>query len=301
MQQNTKTFYGQEFEELFLLYKLCTAGKPKDVLAQIRKCHEDNTILKKKFFVQEGGSSTPVASWSHPFPAACDKKNYPVVRLLLEIGADPDADMSEPYSSHVIDSPRSRYGDDPQLNKLFKVGRCWWKDEYADAKKQELQGELERDIILKGEASEAVWLMMHGVRLDSPSVLADGGFAKLPRSFQELVCRMGIPENRLQEFHSWLEKNCANEAVVDILETLLETRGDEGREPAEKLLFSIELLGEDRLDELANSFLRSLSIPVKISMLRHLINAYDDSNHRQFIERTMAALFMEILCSCIGV
>ena len=34
--------------------------------------------------------------------------------------------------------------------------------EYADAKKQELQGELERYIILKGEASEAVWLMMHG-------------------------------------------------------------------------------------------------------------------------------------------
>ena len=297
MQQDTKIFYG--LKELELLHHLCTAGKPKDVLAQIRKCGEDNTILKKKFFVQEGGNSTPVASWSHPFPAACDYRNYPVVRLLLEIGADPDADMHEPCSSHVLESPRSRYGDDPQLNELFKGGRCWWKVEYADAKKQELQDELKRDI-LKGEASEAVWLMMHGVRLDSPSVLADGGFGKLPRSFQEVVCRMGIPENRLQDFHSWLEKNCADEAVVDILETLLETKGDEGRESVETLLFSMELLGEDRLDELANSFFSSFDIPVKTSMLRHLINAYDASEHRQFIERTMAALFMEILCSCMG-
>ena len=299
MQQDTKksssfkTFYGQEHEELIALCTLCDEGKPKDVLAQIRKSGFDSTLLNKRFFVHEA-SPIPVHPTRHPFSAACLKKNYPVVRLMIEIGVNPDALCLGGYDSK---SPREVFADDPQLQELFDGGKCWWKAEYADAKKQELRGELERNI-LKGEASEAVWLMMHGVRLASPSVLSDCGFGKLPLAFQEVVCRMGIPENRLLEFHSYLKKNCADAEVVDILETLLETKGDEGREPVEKLLLSMELLREDRLGGFVSG---SLSTPVKTSMLRHFINAYDASEHRGFIEKTMDALFMEILCSCMEV
>ena len=299
MQQDTKksssakTFYGKDDEERKVLCTLCDEGRPKDVLAQIRKSGFDSTLLNKRFFVYEA-SPIPIHPTNHPFAVACIDKKYPVVRLMIEIGVDPDALCLGGYDPT---SPREAFAEDSQLQELFDGGKCWWKVEYSDSKKQELQDELERNI-LKGEASEAVWLMMHGVRLASPSVLAAGDFGKQPRSFQEVVCRLGIPENRLQEFHSCMKKNCAAEEVVDILETLLETRGDEGREPVEKLLLSIELLGEDRLDELVNS---SFGIPVKTSMLRHFIKAYDASEYKQFIVRTMAALFMDILCSCMEV
>ena len=289
-----KTFYGQEHEELRALCTLCgEEGKPKDALSQMKKSGFDSTLLNKRFFVYEAGPIL-VHPTMHPFSTACNTKNYPIVRLMIEIGVDPDALFLGGYD-HM--SPREVFADNPQLQELFEGGKCWWKAEYADAKKQELQGELERNI-LKGEASEAVWLMMHGVRLASPSVIADGDFGKLPLAFQEVVCRMGIPENRLQVFHSYLKKNCADEEVVDILETLLETKGDEGREPVEKLLLSMELLREDRLDEFVNS---SFTTPVKTSMLRHFINAYDASEHKEFIEKTMNTLFMEILCSCMEV
>ena len=280
----------QNLDEYKLLYNLCVKGKTKDLLALIKKFGYDSTFARKTFSVPQDRRLVPIATWGLPFLAACGKNNYPIVRLLLLIGADPDSR----YGDYL--TVRNKYHDS-QLQELFDGGRCWWKVEYADAKKQELQNELECDI-MKGEASEAIWLMKHGVRLASPSVLEDVDFGKLPRAFQEVVCRMGIPENCLQDFHSFLKKDCSGAEVVDILDTLLESKGDEGRDAAEKLLLSMDLLGEDILDELVNS---SFPIPVNISMIQHFINAYDASEHKQFIEKIIAQLFMDLLYSCMEV
>ena len=120
-----------------------------------------------------------------------------------------------------------------------------------------MQGELEQNI-LDGEPSEAIWLMTHGVRLSAPDVLANAAVRQQSSAFKELVCRMGIPVDRLPEFHSWLKQNCPDTKIQDIMDTLIQAKDDKEGDVAEKLLLSIGLIGMDKLDELAD---RTFSLP----------------------------------------
>lgn len=289
----TKTFKGQTKQELEVLCNLCEAERPKEVLAQLRKCDIDSTVLKKKFFVHEA-SPIPFHPTRHPFQTACRNSNLPVVRLLLEIGADPDADCCANYK-HL--TPRQACFDNVLVQELFEGGKCWWKVEYSKAKKQDLQGELEQNI-LDGEPSEAIWLMTHGVRLPAPDVLTNAVFRQQTSAFKELICRMGIPVDRLPEFHSWLKQNCPDTKIQDIMDTLIQAKDDKEWDVAEKLLLSVGLIGTEKLDELAD---RTFSLPVQIRMLQYFINNYDGSEHQPFIEKTIASLFKEILYRCMEV
>ena len=292
IQSNVITlFYGTlEHEKHDEFCDICADGCPRDVLAWIKASEFDCENLKKKVIMREA-SPIPVHPWRHPFVMTCHKRNFPIVRLLLELGADPDAAYS--YNQ----TPRQKYGDDPQLLESFNGGRFWWKVEYSEEKKLALLSELEH-FILAGEASEAVWLMMHGVRLDSPAILASDTFGKQSRAFKELVCGMGVSNDRLLEFHAWLKENTTDADVLDIMDTLARTNGDEGRKLVEKLLFSIDLIGAERLDSLIDF---TLPIPVQISMLQCFISAYDTSEHQAFIEKAIAALFKGMLCACMEV
>ena len=109
---------------------------------------------------------------------------------------------------------------------------------------------------------------------------------------------MGVSNGRLQAFHAWLKQNASNADALDIMDALSRTNGDEGRELVEKLLLSIDLIGADRLDSLID---RAHPIPVRISMLQCFISAYDGSEHQPFVEKAIAALFKEILYSCMEV
>lgn len=82
---------------------------------------------------------------------------------------------------------------------------------------------------------------------------------------------------------------------MDILDAMLQGGEDEGHEISEKLLLSINLLPEDMLDSLAD---RTFSIPARIGLLKSLVGAYDASERKCFIEKSIAALFREILCAC---
>ena len=285
--------WGQKRKDNDSFCDLCEAGSPRDVLAQIKASGFNCENLKKKVFVREA-SPIPFHPWKQPFERACHERNFPIVRLLLELGADPDADCCA-YAS--VKTPRIKYGDDQQLQELFKGGKLWWKIKYPEEKKQALQGELE-DSILAGEASEAVWLMAHGVRLYSSVILASEAFLKRPRPFKELVCRMGIPDNRKQEFYAWQKQNGSDADVLNIMGTLVRTNGDEGRCLIEKLLLSIDLIGIDRLDSFISC---AFSLPVQISMLQALFSAYDTSEHQLFVEKTIARLFKEMLYTCMEV
>ncbi len=289
----TKTFSGQAKQELEVLCNLCEAESPKEVLAQLRKCDIDSTVLKTKFFVREA-SPIPFHPTRHPFQTACRNSNLPVIRLLLEIGADPDADCCANYTHQT---PREAFVDNALVQELFEGGKCWWKVEYSEAKKQELQGELEQNI-LDGEPSEAIWLMTHGVRLSAPNVLANVMFRQQSSAFKELICRMGIPVDRLPEFHSWLKDHCTDMEIQDIMDTLIQAKDDKEGDVAEKLLLSIGLIGMDKLDEVAG---RTFSLPVQIRMLQYFIDSYDGSEHQSFMEKTIASLFKEILYRCMEV
>ena len=279
------------YKEVEKLIDLCGTGTPREVLSQVKVCGFDSEILKRPFLIHEA-SPIPVHPMGHPFTSACRQKNLPIVRLMLVLGADPDAEWY-----HTGETVRQKYAVSPQVEELFEGGKCWWTVEYPDAKKQALQGELERTV-LAGEASEVLWLMVHGVRLPSPALLASAEFGKHPRAFKELVCRMGIPDQRLDEFHAWLKENSADADLLAILGTLLQTKGEEGGEAVNTLLLSVRLIGEDKLEDIAVS---GSSLPVQISMLQHFISEYDASKHKAFIEKTLAALFKEILCKCMEV
>ena len=108
---------------------------------------------------------------------------------------------------------------------------------------------------------------------------------------------MGIPVKRLDEFHAWLKENSADADVLDIMGTLLQIKGEEGRETAEQLLLSAGLIEENKLEDVA---VRGTSLPAQISMLRYF-SEYNPSEHQPFIEKTVAALFKEILCKCMEV
>ena len=292
--RDVKTFYlVQDKTNLNTLCSLCEAGKPKEVLAQIRKCEFDSTTLKKKYFVYEA-SPIPIHPTRHPFGTACWKNNFPIVRLLLELGADPDADCC---STTYPKTPRQAFADAPQLLELFEGGKSWWKVEYPDGKRLELQSTLEQSL-KDGEASEAAWLMTHGVRISSPNVLASEAFGKQPLPFKELVCCMGIPDNHLHDFHFWLEKNGCDTEIINILNDLLQNKDDEGREIMDKLLLSLDLIGMDKSVGLVNS---PLPISVQVSLLKHFISAYDSSEQKPLIEKCIAALFNEMLCRCMEV
>ena len=140
--------------------------------------------------------------------------------------------------------------------------------------------------------------MTHGVRLVSPAILTNEAFEKLPRAFKELVCRMGISNDRLQEFHAWLSQNASDADVLDIMDALARTNGDEGRSHVEKLLLSIDLIGVDKADALID---RSIPLPDQISMLLEFICSYDGSEHQPFMEKAIAKLLKEILCACMEV
>ncbi len=281
--------YKPEFPKLEKLIELCESGTPREVLEQAMISDFDNTLLKSPFLIREN-SPLPVHPTRHPFSAACQRRNYPVVRLMLELGMDVDAEWNfTSYKTH-----RQHLADDSILMELFEGGKCWWKVKYPEKKKRELQAELEHHV-LNGSASEAAWLMTHGVRLASPDVLANESFGKQPLAFRELVCRMGISEDSLIEFHSWLKENCPDAAIHNILDAMLHGGHDEEHESAEKLLLSIDLLQKDILDELA---VKSFPIPACIGLLKGLIEAYDSSEHRSFIEKSIAGLFRNILCAC---
>ena len=282
---------GPERENNDRLCDLCKAARPQEVLARIKASGFDCEILKKEVFVRDA-SPIPVHPWRQPFQTACSNRNYPVVRLLLELGADPDADCRFNH-----ETPRQAYANNQQLQELFEGGKLWWKTEYPEEKKRMLQGELEQ-CILAGEVSEAVWLMMHGVRLQSPVILTSEAFAKQPQAFKELVCGMGVSNDRLQEFHAWLKRNASETDALDIMDKLERTGGDEGRKLVEKLLLSIDLIGADKLDSLIDF---TLSMPAQISMLRFFINAYDTEEHQPFVEKAIAALFKGMLCACMEI
>ncbi len=277
------------YKDVEKLIELCRTGSPREVLAQLEACGFDSKILKVPFLIREA-SPIPVHPMADPFTTACYSSNLPVVRLILELGADPDA-----IWHHA--SIRQKYASYPQVTELFEGGKCWWKVEYSDDKKQALLGELERSI-LAGEASEAIWFMTHGVRLASPAMLASKEFGKQTQTFKELVCRMGIPDNRLSEFHAWLKENGVDADVLDILDTLLLPNDDEGLDFAEKLLLSVGLIDDDILDEVAD---RDFPLHTQLSMLWYYITNYDSSKQQPFIEKTVATLFKNILCGCMNV
>ena len=293
IQGNHITLYSPERENNDDICSLCEGGYPREVLARIKASGFDCEILKKKVLVRDA-SPIPIHPWRQPFQTACYHRNYPIVRMLLELGADPDVNICG-WSINM--TPRQNYANNQQLQKLFEGGKLWWKVEYPEEKKQALQSKLEHYIVA-GEASEAVWLMMHGVRLLSPVILTNEAFGKQPRAFKELVCCMGVSNGRLQAFHAWLKQNASNADALDIMDALSRTNGDEGRELVEKLLLSIDLIGADRLDSLID---RAHPIPVRISMLQCFISAYDGSEHQPFVEKAIAALFKEILYSCMEV
>ncbi len=272
------------YKDVEKLIELCKTGSPREVLAQVEACGFDSRILKVPFLVREA-SPIPVHPMAAPFSTACFASNLPVVRLLLELGADPDAKWHQT-------TIRQKYAESPQVTELFEGGKCWWKFEYSDDKKQALLGELERSI-LAGEASETIWFMVHGMRLDSPAVLASKEFAKQTQTFKELVCRMGVPDNRLNEFHAWLKANGVDADVLEILDALLLSKDDEGLDFAEKLLLSVGLIDDNILDEVAA---RDFSLHTQVSMLWYFISNYDASKQQPFIEKTVATLFRNILC-----
>lgn len=290
-QGNYIMLYGSERENNENIYALCEVGHPRAVLARIKSSGFDCEILKKTVLIREA-SPILVHPWRHPFQAACSNRNYPVVRLLLELGADPDAKCCA-----TLKTPRKQYANNQRLQALFDGGKLWWKIEYPEEKKRTLQGVLEH-CILVGEASEAVWLMTHGVRLNSPAILTSEAFGKQPRTFKELVCGMGIPNDRRQEFHAWLKRNASDTDVPDIMSVVDRTGDYEGRELVGKLLLSIDLIGADRLDSLIGL---TLPIPVQIGMLRCFISAYDTSEHKHFVEKAIAALFRGMLCACMEI
>lgn len=281
--------FKPEYPKMEKLIELCENSTSREVLEQIKTSCFDNTLLNSPFLIREN-SPMPVHPMRHQFTAACQRHNYPVVRLLLELGMDVDV----PWNYHEHKTHRQIHSDDSMLMELFEGGKCWWKIEYPEAKKQELRSKLGHHI-LNGNASEAAWLMTHGVQLDSPNVLASESVGKQPMAFKELVCRMGIPDDQLNEFHDWLKENRSDAGIQDILETMLYGRHDEEHEIAEKLLLSINLLSEDKLDALA---VRTFPIPARISLLKGLIETYDSSEHQSFIEKYIAELFREILCIC---
>ena len=292
-QGNHITLYGLERENNENICTLCEVGHPRAVLARIKSSGFDCEILKKMVFIREA-SPMSVRPRRQPFQSACSNRNYPVVRLLLELGADPDAECC---AGTILKTPRKQYANNQRLQALFDGGKLWWKVEYPEEKKRTLQGALEH-CVLGGEASEAVWLMTHGVRLNSPAILTSEAFGKQPRTFKELVCGMGIPNDRRQEFHAWLKRNASDADVPDIMNVLDRTGGYEGRELVGKLLLSIDLIGADRLDSLIGL---TLPIPVQIGMLRCFISAYDTSEHKHFVEKAIAALFRGMLCACMEI
>lgn len=292
-QGNHITLYGLERENNENICTLCEVGHPRAVLARIKSSGFDCEILKKMVFIREA-SPMSVRPRRQPFQSACSNRNYPVVRLLLELGADPDAECC---AGTILKTPRKQYANNQRLQALFDGGKLWWKVEYPEEKKRTLQGALEH-CVLGGEASEAVWLMTHGVRLNSPAILTSKAFGKQPRTFKELVCGMGIPNDRRQEFHAWLKRNASDADVPDIMNVVDRTGGYEGRELVGKLLLSIDLIGADRLDSLIGL---TLPIPVQIGMLRCFISAYDTSEHKHFVEKAIAALFRGMLCACMEI
>lgn len=292
-QGNHITLYGLERENNENICTLCEVGHPRAVLARIKSSGFDCEILKKMVFIREA-SPMSVRPRKQPFQSACSNRNYPVVRLLLELGADPDAECC---AGTILKTPRKQYANNQRLQALFDGGKLWWKVEYPEEKKRTLQGALEH-CVLGGEASEAVWLMTHGVRLNSPAILTSEAFGKQPRTFKELVCGMGIPNDRRQEFHAWLKRNASDADVPDIMNVVDRTGGYEGRELVGKLLLSIDLIGADRLDSLIGL---TLPIPVQIGMLRCFISAYDTSEHKHFVEKAIAALFRGMLCACMEI
>ena len=291
-QGNAITLYGLERKNNDRICELCEAARPREMLAQIQSSGFDCEILKKRVYIREA-CPMPVHPWRQPFLTACGHRNYPVVRLFLELGADPDAECRG--WSH--ETPRQEYANNPQLQELFEGGKLWWKVEYPDEKKRMLQGEFEH-CIMAGEASETVWHMTHGMHLHSPVILAGEAFAKQPRAFKELVCGMGVPNDRLQEFHAWLEQNASDADLLDIMETLSRRNGDGGRAFVENLFLSIDLLGADRLDSLIE---HSFPLPVQINVLQAFISAYDTCEHQPFVEKAITALFRGMLYSYMDV
>ncbi|MBO4512888.1 MAG: hypothetical protein J5746_08985 [Victivallales bacterium] len=274
----------------------CNDGcSPREALSLLQECGIDHSMLNKCFLVREA-SPIPVHPIGHPFISSCLHDNLPVVRLLMELGQDPDALITyHPYHPGQYISARQCYADKPALQDIFAGGKHWWKQEYPEARRLELQNALEKNI-LEGEASEAIWLMCHGVRLASPAILASKECSRLPEAFLECVCRMGIPTTRIAEFQSWIKKCNAVPAILDIMDTLLLTHNDEGKELAWKIINSCGLINEKTLEDLLASF---TSISMRISLLQHCIRQCDIAALHPFIAKTITSLFWEILCKSI--
>lgn len=277
------------YKEVEKLLSLSKTGTAKEVLAQMNACQFDNKLIQSPFIIREN-SPIPVHPMEHPFTSACSYQNYPVVRLLLELGLDVDEEW-EFCSHHLL---RHRFANNATLMGLFEEGLNWWKVEYPESAKQELQEQLKHHI-LADEVSEAIWLMLHGVQLTAPDFLKNEEFKKLPRPFRELVCSLGIPENRLDEFHTWLKANDAESDTTEILDTIRHVKNDEEQNLAQKLIFSVNLLSDDNLDILAN---RTFSFSTQIILLKGLLKAYDASSQRPFVTKTIASLLRSILDTC---
>ena len=262
-------FNSKTFDNLQKFISLCGTGTPMEIIQHIREFEYDRYFMTSTILIRMGTQPhSPI--YAPPFlKPACHHHNLRNIIALLELGVNPEAKCQ--LKNKQLISIRKMYSSVPEFSELFAVGKFWWRSKYSDTQKVALKDEFESAIRDKDYCS-VIWHLIRGMRLDSPEILAEDSFNDFPSIMKDMVCRIGIPNEKIESFLNWLREHTSCQDTLASMESAASRKADIMDTALENLRLSMDLMKtEDSFD-----MIQSVLLPEEqILMLQWLADHYD--------------------------
>ena len=304
---------ARDSDNLIRLLRLSGEGTAADLRRHIQKCGYDKEFLNiRQWAIASFTRSDEGFCVELPLFYACDNENLDTTKLLVELGADPDANGIAPNTidpfvgSHAIYHipiyyiPRIRAIGSPFVMMLLGNKQVWWRKKELSM----LTGDNRHFLfdykddgfhhtISDYSAQDLIYDVMQGRTFKQPDFISSDCFMTwLPHILQLFVCQFAIPDGESNAFHAWLRKHGVCQEVLDLFKpVVLDDKKDVGV-ILDRLICSLPIFGKDAFFKLVKSLLSDGEI---IFLIRHLREIYGKSKDKPRIETAMEILVGSML------
>ena len=304
---------ARDSDNLIRLLRLSGEGTAAELLRHIKKCGYDKEFLNiRQWAIASFTRSNEGFCVELPLYYACDNENLDTTKLLVELGADPDANGIAPntidpfVASHAIYHipiyyiPRIRAIGSPFVMALLGNKQIWWRKKELSMLTCDYQHVLFdckddsfSHTISDYSAQDLIYDVMQGRTIKHPDFMSNKCFMTwLPHILQLFVCQFAIPDGESDSFHAWLKKNGVCQEVLDLFKPVVLDGKKDIDVILDRLICSLPIYSKDAFFKLVRSLLSDGEI---IFLIRHLREIYDKSNDKPRIETAMEILVGSML------
>ena len=288
------TAYVYDYKDFDVFHEFCRIGSSMDILTLTKINGYDHKFMTTSF-LRKVGSPIPVNPVTHPFYEACKARNIPVIITLLELGTDPDLPV-HPWGTRTI---RERFDNDEEISNLFVNHPCWWKQTYSQQQRLALQDEFISSF-RQHDYPVIIWHLIHGMRLDSPEILAENSFDTFPRTMKDMVCHVGIPQENAKEFYYWLHEHTSCQDTIASMESAASRKHDVLDIALENIRLSLDLMD---YESLVNTLQYTLPLEEQFLLLKWIADLYEKTDDKEkvhdFFMRTLWKILDNIIIQSV--